>query len=116
MRITLDGVVAEVQPTSINWSTPRQFGHDGIGRPAYGPYRTCSLAFERMIVPQFHQWWDASQDGESHQVQLPHPAREGIFETYTCYVSDFAPRVNTQDICVSANSGVDILLTRIEVT
>ena len=67
------------------------------------------------IVPQFHQWWAAKKDGETHQVQLPHPAKEGIFEAYTCYVGDFAPRVNTQDICLAANSGVDILLTKIEV-
>jgi len=115
MRLTLDGVVAEVQPTTTSWSTPRQIGTDGNGAPIYAPYRSCSLAFERMIVPQFHQWWAASQDGVTHEVSLPHPAREGITEVYTCYVGEFAPRQDTRDVCEAANSGVDILLTRIEV-
>jgi len=114
MRITLDGVVAEVQPTGVNWSTPRQIGNDGNGAPVYGPHRTCSLAFERMTVPQFHQWW-AARDGRTHTVSLPHPAQEFLVEDYTCYVGDFAPRMDVRDVCIAAANGVDILLTKIEV-
>lgn len=116
MRITLDGVVAEEQPTSANWNPPRRLGFDGAGAPAFASYRSCSLAFERMTIGQFHQWWAASQDGETHQVSLPHPGRDGITQTYTCYVHDFAPRMDTRDLCEAAANGVDILLTRVEVT
>jgi len=115
MKITLDGIVAEVQPTGVNWDTPRQIGHDGNGAPVYGPYRSCSLAFERMTVPQFHQWWAAAQDGEVHEISLPHPAQEFLVEEYECYVGDFAPRMDTRDVCMAAANGVDILLTRVRV-
>jgi len=115
MKLTLDGVVAEIQSTGVNWQTPKQFGYDGVGQPVYGPFWSCSLSFERLTVPQFHQWWDAAHDGESHQVMLPHPAKDGIHEVYSCRVHNFAPRMDTRDICQAAANGVDILLTRIEV-
>ena len=115
MRLELDSVLCDMQPTSLNWSQPRLLGYDGAGAPVYGLYRTCSLAFERMSVVMFQRWWDASQDGLTHTVSLPHP-ESGILTTYTLYVSEFAPRMNTRDLCEAAAAGVDILLTRIAVT
>jgi hypothetical protein len=115
MNLTLDGVVAEEQPTTLSWSNPRQLGFNGLGAPVYGPYRTCSLGFERMTLLQFHQWWEASEDGELHNVLLPHP-QSGLEISYSVYVSQFAPRMNTRDDCDAAAAGVDIRLTRAEVT
>jgi len=115
VNLTLDGVVAEEQPTTLTWSNPRPLGFNGVGAPVYGPYRTCSLGFERTTFPQFHQWWAASEDGELHTVRLPHP-RSGLEVEYSVYVSQFAPRMNTRDDCDAATAGMDIRLTRVYVT
>ena len=114
MLITLDGVVTEEQPTSMTWSRERDLGNDGIGRPRYGPYRRCSLQFERMTTTEFHQWFEASEDGESHDVRLPHP-ESGVSTEYSCYVHVFAPRMNNRWECEGVAAGVDITLSRIEV-
>lgn len=115
MLITLDGVVTEEQPTDLSWSEPRKRGNDGLGTPIYGPYRTCSLSFPRLTTTEFHQWFEASQDGETHLVRLPHP-QSGVSTEYTCFVQEFAPRMNNRWECEGAAQGVDITLSRIEVT
>lgn len=115
MNLTLDGVVAEEQPTSLTWGNPRQLGFNGSGAQVSGPYRTCGLGFERMTYPQFHQWWAASEDGELHAIRLPHP-QSGLEIVYQVYVNQFAPRMNTRDDCDAVAAGVDIRLTRIYVT
>lgn len=115
MNLTLDGVVAEEQPTTVTWDNPRQLGFNGLGVPIWGPYRTVSLGFERMTLPQYHQWWAASEDGELHDVMLPHP-QSGLEIVYSVYVSQFAPRMNVRDLCDAAAAGVDIRLTRAYVT
>lgn len=114
MKITLDGVVVEEQPTAISWSAPRQLGYDGEGRPIFASYRSCSLAFERMTDTQYHQWFAASRDGNLHTVELPHP-QSGILTEFECFVHEFGGRMNARGKCIGYASGVDILLTRIEV-
>jgi len=115
MKITLDGVVTQEQPTSVNWSRPRRLGFDGLGTPIYGPYRSCSLGFERLTTAEFHQWFEASQDGETHLVRLPHP-QSGASTEYVCFVQEFAPRMNNRVECEAGAAGVDITISRIEVT
>ncbi len=116
MRITLDDVVTEEQPTSVNWGNPRLLGHEGsLGGPIYGPYRSCGLGFDRLTTVEYYQWWAASEDGVQHQVRLPHP-QSGVPTEYTCWVNKFAPRMNARGECEGAAAGVDIRLTRIFVT
>jgi len=112
MRITLDSVVVEEQPVSANWSNPKFLGYDGLGAPVYGPYRKCSLGFDRLTTAEYHQWWAASEDGELHQVRLPHP-KSGMSTEYECYIAQFSPRMNLRGDCEGAAQGVDIALSRI---
>ena len=114
MRITLDNVVVEMQPTGVSWGDAQEIGRDGNGAPVYAPYRDCSLAFERLTVVEYWQWFGASEDGDSHNVRLPHPST-GTLTEYACYVSKFSPRINTRDVACAAASGVDITLARIYV-
>jgi hypothetical protein len=100
----------------VNWGDPPLLGHNGSGAPVYAPYRTCSLSFDRLTLVLFQQLFLASEDGEQHTVRLPHPANDGLMTEYTCYVSKFSPRLNVRDPCTAAAAGVDVLLTRIEVT
>ena len=116
MRLTLDDIIVTSQPTSVNWSTARQLGNDGLGAPVYGPYRTCNLGFDRLTVNEFNQWGRASRDGNPHDVRLPHPDRDRVDEYTNVYIYQFSPRLNTRDICRAAAAGVDILITRISVT
>lgn len=114
MLLAIDGVPAETQPTTCTWNPPPLLGHNGNGLPIYGPYRTCNLGFDRVTVPDLYRWSEASADGLSHDVLLPHPD-SGMPEEFECYVSRVAPRLDTRDICQAAASGLDILLNRIEV-
>lgn len=116
MRISLDGQVTEEQPTTLTWSDPRRLGFDGQGAPVYGPYRSCSLGFERLTTTEYHQWFTASEDGDTHTVVLPHP-QSGIMTEYTgVYIQSFAPRMNTRHDCEGLAQGVDIVISKIEVT
>lgn len=115
MRIALDDVVVEEQPTSVNWANPVPLGNDGNGAPIYGPYRKCSLAFERLTTTEFHQWFEAAEDGDTHTIVLPHPAI-GVMTEYTgVYIESFAPRMNARGDCEGLAQGVDITVSKIEV-
>jgi len=115
MRITIDDILLDIQPTGVNWGDPPPLGHDGNGVPITGPYRSCSLSFDRLTTLHFQQLFAASRDGDSHTVRLPHP-ENGLMTEYACYVNQFSPRLNVRDLCEAAAAGVDIVLNRIEVT
>ena len=115
MRVALDGVVMEEQPTSVNWSNPRHLGSDGNGAPIYGRYRTCSLGFERLTTTEYHQWYSASEDGDPHDIVLPHPGSGVMTEFQDVYVWSFAPRMNARGDCEGLAQGVDITISKIEV-
>ena len=115
MFITIDDIGLDIQATGVNWGDPPFLGNDGAGVPIYGPYRTCSLSFDRLTTVLFQQLFAASMDGLSHTVRLPHP-ENGLMTEFTCYVNQFSPRMNVRDPCEAAAAGVDVLLNRIEVT
>ena len=114
MRITIDDSLPQNQPTVVSWERPRQLGYTGVGVPVFGAYWSCSLGFDRLTVVEFHRWFDASTDGIAHDILLPHP-ESGLMVEYSCYVSQFSPRLNTRDWCRAAAAGVDILITRVNV-
>lgn len=115
MRITIDGIFAEIQPDSMNWEPPRLLSSDGVGAPVRTPNWSCRLGFSRLTVVQYQAWMDAWADGALHAITLPHPST-GFLTSYQCYVRDFTPRLNTRDPCEAAAAGVDVTLTRIQVS
>jgi len=114
MKIAIDGLVAEIQPGSLSWEPPQLLGSDGQGAPVRTPYWACRLGFSRLTVVQYEAWHDAWGDGALHTITLPHPA-SGIVTDYQCYVRDFTPRLDTSNDC-PATVGVDVTLTRVQVT
>ena len=114
MKITVDGLFANMQPDSMSWEPPRLLGVDGQGAPVRAPHWTCRLGFSRLTLVQYETWHDDWGDGVLHTITLPHPAN-GELTAYQCYVRDFTPRFDTRDTCIAAASGVDITLTRIQV-
>ena len=115
MKITIDNIVVDMQPDSANWEPPRLLGSDGIGAPIRAPYWSCRLGFSLLTVVQYQVWESAWSDGLLHDITLPHPS-SGIVTSYECYVRDFTPRLDTRDPCEAAAAGVDITLTRIQVS
>jgi len=115
MKITIDGIFAEIQPDSVNWEPPRLLGSDGLGAPVRTPHWSCRLGFSRLTVVQYQAWASAWADGALHSITLPHPST-GSLVSYQCYVRDFTPRLDTRDPCEAAAAGVDVTLTRIQVS
>lgn len=115
MLLEIDGVPAETQPTSCTWNPPALLGYNGVGLPIYSQYRSCNLGFDRITTADLYRWREASEDGLSHDVLLPHPD-SGKPEEFDCYVARVAPRMDTRGECYGAAAGLDILLNRIEVT
>ena len=113
MRITIDTLVAEIQPGSLSWEPPRLLGIDGQGAPVRAPFWTCRLGFSRLTVVQYEAWHEAWGEGTLHIVTLPHPAT-GVVTGYECYLRDFTPRLDIRADCPAA-MGVDVTLTRIQV-
>ena len=114
MRMYIDGREVDMVPDTITWEPPRLLGRTGRGAPVYAPYWTCRLGFSRMTVIQYETWRELV-DGNTHTITLPHPTT-GETTTFTCYVENPEPRLDTRDACLAAASGVDITLTKIEVT
>jgi len=111
MKLSIDGVVTDMQPDSLTWSPPSIMGRTGLGAPILSPSWACSLGFGRLTVAQYHSWFDV-WDGELHYVSLPHP-KNGLVIDYECYVDTVSTRLNTRDVCKAAASGVDIALSRV---
>jgi len=114
MRLEIDSVPAEHQPTSVNWNSPTLLGYNGDGSPIYSQYQTCNLGFDRLVTPDNFRWSEAS-DGERHTVLLPNPD-SGNPEEYSCFIARVAPRMNVRGDCKGANAGLDVLLNGITVT
>ena len=114
MNISIAGIPTTQQPDTLTWTPPPLLGYNGNGAPVYGPYWECNLSFSRLADSQFDHWWDAA-DGDSHAVRLPRPY-DGIMTSYTCYVHILSPRMDVRAKDESATSGLDLLLTKVEVT
>lgn len=115
MRMTIDGVMEEMQPDSLAWVPPAILGDDGQGSPVRAPNWACRLGFSRLTVVQYQNWFAVWSDGALHTITLPHPA-SGVLTAYSCYVKVFTPRLNVRDKCEAAMEGADITITHVQVT
>jgi len=113
MWLEIDGDLAKAQPDSINWDSWPTLAHDGVLAPVFGPYRSCRLGFNKLTLVEY-ELWHSIHDGALHDISLPHPAT-GVLTVYACYVESITPRLDTRNTCIAAASGVDIVLSRIEV-
>ena len=116
MWLEIDGGLAKAQPDSINWDPPSTLAHDGVLAPVFAPHWTCRLGFSKLTLVQY-ALWHSIRDGTLHDISLPHPAT-GVLDPdtpFSCYVESITPRLDTRNTCIAAASGVDIVLSRIEV-
>lgn len=116
MRVTLEGAVTEMQPTSIDWLPRELLGKDGTGIPIYGPYYGCNLGFSRITRPVYLRWKRAMDDGSYiSSIWLPHPYTGLMTEFTNVTVDSINIRMDGRGSIGYAN-GVDIRIGRISVT
>lgn len=116
MRVTLNKVVTEMQPTNVNWSDPPILGESGEGMPLRGPYYSCTLSFARVQRVLLQRWRDAQTSGTPvSSIWLPHPDTGKITEFTDVYIHAIRQRQNTRS-SRGYVQGVDIKIERIEVS
>jgi hypothetical protein len=116
MKITLDGVRTEMQPTAVRWIEPELLGKSGEGIPLRAPYYECQLSFARVQYPIYTRWREAWNGGEYvASVWLPHPDTGKATEFTNVTIDSLSVNMITEGRRAVA-SGVDMVISRIVVS
>lgn len=109
--VTINGIVATIQPDTIDWSRPN-YGNTGNGVPVDGPYYTCILGFSRRTVVQLEQWF--RHKGEEIDMHLPHVKTGKTTEFTDVIIHSIEQRMDIRDPRLAASDGVDITVIKID--
>ena len=115
MKISFDGLIMQLQPDAVAWEPPRVISRDGVYAPIRGQYYSCRLSLGKTVVPSLQDWQSVFTTG-AHTAILPHPFT-GTMTSYTCYVDNVTPRMDTSDQTdhCAVIAGLDITLAGIVV-